>query len=198
MAKNEVILATGRHRAKAIVVDSIRSKLTERNGLFLGIKPGTDYIALNGMLKHIIDSDLYDKTFVDQKTSGFEELKASLSDYTTAKVSELTGVAGDLIESAAKEYATAPLATIVLTQGMNKLGLNVETAQAAANLALVTGHIGKEACGIHVFGEKANFQGAIDMGLAPDLLPGCKSIDDANARTKLEALWGRRSRRKKG
>jgi formate dehydrogenase alpha subunit len=198
VAKNEVILATGRNRAKAIVVDSIQGKLTERTGLFLGIKPGTEHIALNGMLKVIIDSELYDKTFVDQKTSGFDDLKASLSPYDLAKVTELTGVSADLIETAAKEYASAPLATIILTQGMNKLGANVETAQAAANLALITGHIGKEACGIHVFGEKANFQGAIDMGLAPDLLPGCKSLEDADARAKVEAAWGSAIPREKG
>ena len=72
---------------------------------------------------------------------------------------------------------------------MNQPGYNVEAARAAANLALVTGRVGKESCGVHVFGEKANSQGAIDMGLAPDLLPGFNSMADEAARAKFEAAW---------
>jgi predicted molibdopterin-dependent oxidoreductase YjgC len=57
------------------------------------------------------------------------------------------------------------------------------------NLALVSGHIGKESCGVHALGEKANAQGAVDMGLAPDFLPGFASITDEAARAKFEAAW---------
>ncbi len=56
---------------------------------------------------------------------------------------------------------------------MNRPGAaNVELAKAAANLALVTGRVGKPSCGVHIFSEKVNSQGAVDMGLGPDLLPG--------------------------
>ena len=78
----------------------------------------------------------------------------------------------DLIRQAAKDYAEAPTATIILALGMNRPGRNVEAVKAAVNLALVTGRVGKESCGVHLFGEKANSQGAVDMGMAPDLLPG--------------------------
>ena len=73
---------------------------------------------------------------------------------------------------------------------MNRLGGDIETAKAAVNLALLTGRIGKESCGVHLFGEKANAQGAVDMGLGPDLLPGFHRIADEAARTKFEAAWG--------
>jgi len=69
------------------------------------------------------------------------------------------------------------------------MGLNVECAQAAANLALITGRIGREACGVYMFGEKTNSQGAIDMGLTPDLLPGFRSVTDEEARSKFEQAW---------
>ncbi len=189
VAKNEVILATGRHRARAIVIDSMRNKLTERFGEFLGVNPGTEHVLLNGMARYIIDSDLYDKVFVERLTSGFDELKASLADYGLDKVSEITGVPSDSIERTAKEYVEAPLATIILTESMSQISYNVEKAKAAANLALLTGKLGKEGGGIHIFGEKANYQGAIDMGLGPDLLPGHLSISDEAARTKFEAAW---------
>jgi predicted molibdopterin-dependent oxidoreductase YjgC len=189
VAKNEVIIATSRHRAKAIVVDSIRTKLTDRPGLFLLIPPGTEHLIANAMLKHIIDQELFDKSAVGAKAEGLEELIASLAEYTPENVSQITGVEVELIREAATEYANAPTATIILTEGLNKVGNNVETAVAAVNLALVTGRIGKEACGVHVFGEKVNSQGAIDMGLAPDLLPGFAPITDEATRAKFEAAW---------
>lgn len=189
VAKNEVIIATGRHRAKVIVVDSIRTKLTDRPGQFLPTPPGTEHLIANAMLKHIIDQELFDKTAIASKAEGIEELTASLADYTPERVAEITGVDAELIRNAAEEYAKAPTATIILTEGLNKTGCNVETAQAAVNLALVTGRLGKEACGVHFFGEKVNAQGAVDMGLSPDQLPGFGAVTDDAVRAKFEKAW---------
>lgn len=191
VAKNEVIVATHRHRARAIVVDGIKTKLTERPGLFLQTPPGYEHLIANAMLKYILDEGLYDKDALAQRAEGVEELVNSLSEYTPENVSRITGVDPDLIRQAAKEYADASRATIIIALGMNRpASSSVETAKAAANLALVTGHLGKPACGIHVFGEKANSQGALDMGLGPDLLPGFSRVTDEAARAKFEKAWG--------
>jgi predicted molibdopterin-dependent oxidoreductase YjgC len=199
VAKNEVVLASGRRKAKVIVVDSIRTKLTDRRpSLFLHILPGTEHLVANAMLKYILDEGLFDKAALDLKAEGLDALQASLQDYTLDKVSEITGVDAELIRTAAKDYAQTPNATIILSLGMNRLGDNVELAKAAANLALVTGHVGKESAGVHLFGEKANAQGAIDMGLGPDLLPGCCAITDDAARAKFEKVWGSAIPKEKG
>ncbi len=198
IAKNEVINAAACNKARVIVIDSVRTKLTDRPGLYLLGKPGLEHLVVNAMLKWIVDQGLYDKTALDLKTEGLDDLIASLSDYSPENVAKLTGVDAALIREAAGEYAKATTATIILTEGMNRFGYNVETAQAAANLALVTGRIGKDACGVHIFGEKANSQGAIDMGLAPELLPGFHSITDEAARTKFEAAWDAKLPQEKG
>ncbi len=190
VAKNEVIVSTGRIRSEVIVVDSVRTKLTERPGQFLPVAPGMEVVVANAMLKWILDEGKFDKTALDLKVDGFDELAASLADYTLENAAELTGLAAEQISDATKKYAEAETAVIVMTAGMNRSGADVELARAAANLALVTGRYGKEACGVYVLGEKANFQGAVDMGLAPDLLPGFCRIDDEAARTKFEAAWG--------
>jgi formate dehydrogenase (NADP+) alpha subunit len=191
VAKNEVIIASQRHRARTIVVDGIRTKLTERPGLFLQAPPGYEHLIANAMLKWILDEGLFDKDALALRAEGMDELISSLTEYTPENVSRITGVDADLIRQAATEYAQAARATIIIALGMNRTASSsVETAKAAANLALVTGHVGKEACGIHVFGEKANTQGALDMGLAPDLLPGSASITDDAARAKFEKAWG--------
>lgn len=189
VAKNEVIIATGRHRAQVIVVDSVRTKLTDRPGLYLLGKPGSEHLIANAMLKWILDHELFDKKALDLKAEGLDDLVASLQDYTLDNVAQVTGIDGALIREAAELYAKAGTATIILSHGMNRLGNVVETAKAAVNLALATGRFGKESCGVHAFGEKANAQGAVDMGLAPDLLPGFNSITDDVARSKFEAAW---------
>jgi predicted molibdopterin-dependent oxidoreductase YjgC len=191
VAKNEVIVATGRHRAKAIVVDNIRTKLSDRAGsLWLQTPLGYEYLIANAMLKWIIDQGLFDKEALNLLAEGLDGLAKSLEDYTPERVAQLTGVSADLIQQAAKEYAEAPTATIILTTGMNRQGQGtVELAKAAVNLALVTGRMGKPACGVHVFGEKANSQGAVDMGLGPDMLPGFHRLSDDADRSKFEAAW---------
>lgn len=190
VAKNEVILAHGRNRAQIIVVDSVATKLTERMGsMLLPIPPGSEYLVANAMLKWIIDQELFDKKALDLAADGFDELVSSLSEYSLENVAQLTGLDANLISQAAKAYVDGDKATIVLAAAMNRAANSVELARAAANLALVTGRAGKRFCGVHVFSEKANSQGAVDMGLGPDLLPGFHRIEDEAARTKFAEAW---------
>lgn len=190
VAKNEVIQALGRNRAQVIVVDSVQTKLSGSLGtLFLPVPPGTEYIIAYAMLKWIIDHEFFDKKSLDLKAEGFDDLLASLGDYTVERVAQIAGVNPELIAKAAKTYAEAGKATIILTTSMIRMANSVELAQAATNLALVTGRVGKESGGLHVFSEKSNSQGALDMGLAPDLLPGFHRIEDEDARAKFSQAW---------
>lgn len=190
VAKNEVIMASGRNKAKAIVVDAVQTKLADLpESMFLHVPPGLAYLVANAMLKWIVDNDLVDKKALDLRADGFDELVASLADYTVENVAKLTGLSPEAITEAAKAYAEAEKAAIVLTAGMNNVGNAVRLVGAAANLAQVTGRLGKASCGVHVLGEKANSQGAIDMGLAPDLLPGFNKIEDEAARAKFSEVW---------
>lgn len=189
VAKNDVISAHSKHEAKLIVIDSVRTKLADRARVSLLVPPGCEHLVAYAMLKEIIDAGLYDRAALDLRAEGFDELVASLAPYSADKIAALTGVDADLIRQAAREYAQAVNSMIVVVDGMNRLGQNILCAQAAANLALVTGRIGKDHAGVCMFGEKTNAQGAIDMGLAPDLLPGYAAVGDDTARSKFEAAW---------
>jgi len=192
VAKNEIILATVRKRAKVIVVDSVRTKLSDRDGLFLNVPQGTEVFIVNSMIKFIIDEGLFDRAALDLRAEDFESLAASLKDYSPEFVGGAFGMAPGLIKSAAKSFAQAESGVVILTEGLNRLNDNTALSKAAVNLALITGHIGKESSGVYVLGEKANAQGALDMGLTPDMLPGYQSIGDEAARSKYETLWNSR------
>ena len=191
VAKNEVIIATGpAKRGRVLVVDSVRTKLCERPGIHLLVSPGTEHLVAFAMLRDIINRGLFNWEQVQTIVQGFDDLVDSLEEYRPAVVARLTGTDPGMIRQAALEYATARTATVILTAGMNRMGNQVALAQAAVDMALITGRIGKAFCGVHVLGEKANSQGAIDMGLVPEFLPGFHSITDEQARHKFEAAWG--------
>ncbi|MGC8603550.1 MAG: molybdopterin-dependent oxidoreductase, partial [Desulfomonilaceae bacterium] len=189
VAKNEIILASGRKKAKVIVVDSIRTKLSDRAKFFLNVPHGAEVAVVNAMIKFILDESLFDRAALDLRAEGFEELEESLKDYNPQAVAEAYDISSELIKKAAKTFAQSESAVIILVEGLNRLADNVALTKAAVDLALITGHIGKESSGVFVFGEKANAQGALDMGLTPDLLPGHQPITDDTARSKFEALW---------
>jgi predicted molibdopterin-dependent oxidoreductase YjgC len=189
VAKNEIVMASARKETKVIVIDPMRTKLSELRGTHLAAPLGSEHLIVYAMLKEIIDRELFDKKALDLRAEGFDELAASLEAYTPDHVGAVTGVDPNMIRDAASAYAETDKSMIVLTEGMNRMGHNVRCALAAANLALVAGRIGKESAGVMVFGEKTNAQGAIDMGLCPDLLPGFKSVSDEEARARFEQAW---------
>lgn len=190
IAKNEVIIATGRRKAKVIIVGPIQTKFTERPGTFLPTPTGCEYVLANSMLNVIINENLYDKAALNLRAEGLEGLIQSLHSYSPENVSNNLGLSPDTIREAARVYGKARNAAIVMVAGMNRSANEVAAAQAAANLALVTGHIGKEANGVYILGEKANAQGAIDMGLFPEGLPGFASLTVQEDRERFEAVWG--------
>ncbi len=189
VAKNEVILASSRMKAKVIVVDSIKTKLTDRDGIFLKVPPGFEDLVVNSMLKFIIDEGLFDRASLDLRVDGFESLSASLESYSPESIASYLDVDPEMIKKAATFFAKAEKGVIILAEGLNKSRDSIALSKAATNLALITGNIGKESCGVYVFGEKANAQGAIDMGLLPDSLPGNQSLSDEATRSKFENLW---------
>ena len=71
MIKNEV----QNNKKKLIVVDPRRIELAKFADYYFPIKPGTNIAILNGFMHVIVKEGLYDKTFVETRTEGFEELK---------------------------------------------------------------------------------------------------------------------------
>jgi thiosulfate reductase / polysulfide reductase chain A len=73
---------------------------------WIPIKPGTDLAFMLAMIRIIINEELYDKDYVANYTSGFDELKAAVQDYTPQWAAEITDVDGATIERIAREFGT--------------------------------------------------------------------------------------------
>jgi NADH-quinone oxidoreductase subunit G len=168
--KNEIHLAIRRNRAQLIVLGSQDINLTRATqispmfhpSITLIDQPGMEVSLLNAMVGTILREGLEDKNFVKEKTEGIEELKKKI-----ATSDESLGILPEAkkteIEKAARAFAKAKKAMILIGSGLWSHVPSKEIAMAASNLALITGHLGKESSGILILLDKCNAQGAIDM-----------------------------------
>jgi formate dehydrogenase alpha subunit len=187
--KSEVVMAVKRRKAKLIVINSRDIYLNKFSTLNLLVKAGTEAALMNGILQVILDEKLAREDFIQAKTEGLELLRPFLTDYTLEKVSPLTGVSGESLRDAARFFAGAKKAVILISTGQSSDGHDRALAKAVSNLALITGQIGKEGAGIFLLGEKNNSQGALDMGVTPHLLPGYGELKDSLERGRFEKIW---------
>ena len=182
--------AVKQHGVKLLLIDPRQTKLSLFAHLRLRPKVGTDVALINGLAKVIIDEGLLDEEFVARRTDNFESFEDSLKKYTLEYVEETTGVTIQEIRAAARLYARASRAAIVYGAGITQHITGTNGVKALANLALLTGNIGRKGGGIYALQRENNGQGACDMGTLPDFLPGYQSVADAQARRKFEERWG--------
>jgi formate dehydrogenase major subunit len=156
---------------------------------FLQLKPGSDIALLNGMAQVIITEGLADKDFIAKRTNGFDQWAASVMDYTPQKVAALTGLQAGQIIKAARIYAKAGAATLLYCMGITQHTVGSDNVAACANLALLTGNIGRPGAGVMPLRGQNNVQGACDMGALPGVLPGYAAVIDDDIRSQIAALW---------
>jgi len=176
--------------ARLIVADPRQIQLTKLATLHLSHRPGTDVALINGMLNVIIAEDLVDRKFVDSRTEGFEELKEAVAGYTPRKAAEITGVPAEKIVEAARIYAGGKKGTIIYAMGITQHTSGVDNVMSCANLAMLTGNIGRESTGVNPLRGQNNVQGACDMGTLPNVFPGYQAVTNDELRQKFEKAWG--------
>jgi len=179
-----------RKGAKLIVVDPRRTELAAEADYWLQIKPGTDIPLLNAIMHVIIKEDLYDKKFIEERTENFEALKQTVEKYTPEYASEICGVPAEDIYAVARLYATTDKAGIFYTLGITEHICGTNNVMSIANLAMLTGHIGRESTGVNPLRGQNNVQGACDMGALPNVFPGYQKVTDPAVREKFEKAWG--------
>jgi len=175
---------------KLLLIDPRQTRLSLFAHLWLRPEVGTDVALINGLAKVIIDEGLLDEEFVARRTDNFEAFDESLKKYTLEYVEKITGVTGQDIRAAAQLYAKASRAAIVYGTGISQHTGGTDGVGALANLALLTGNIGRKGSGIYALQRENNGQGACDMGTLPKFLPGYQSVTDARARERFEERWG--------
>ena len=171
-----------------IVVDPRVTKTAMLANLHLPLKPRSDLALLNALIYVLIEEDLIDREYIAAHTTGFEELRASVRQYTPEGVSYVTGLPPDLIRQTALLYGTARAGFIAWTMGVNHSTKGTETVNAINNLALITGQIGRSGAAPFSITGQCNAMGTREAGFASSL-PGYRKFELAEDREAVAAIW---------
>ncbi len=175
--------------AQVIQVDPHANKTTRDADIHLQHKPGTDIPLLNIAIKTILEEDLYDEDFIEERTKGFDHLEATLADFDMHEAADICGVDLEEVQEAARIFAEAENAAIFTGMGMSQHTCGVDNVQNEVNLALITGNLGRPGTGVNPLRGQNNVQGTCDVGAMPNVLPGYLNVDDPDDRAKAEEVW---------
>ena len=176
-----------------IVADPRRTATVDRATLHLPVLPGTDLALALGLLHIAVADGHADRTYIADRTTGFDETWRAAAQWWPERVERVTGVS-----VAAQRATVAQLAAgargrgaVVLTaRGAEQQSKGTDTVTALINLALALGLPGKPSSGFGCITGQGNGQGGREHGQKADQLPGYRRIDDPAARAHVAAVWG--------
>ena len=176
--------------AKLIVANPREIDLVRFSHIWLQHNPGSDVALLMGMAKVILDEGLLDRSFLEERCENFDDFKKSLDGFSLDFAEDTTGVDKEKLAEAARVYATNKPSSILYAMGITQHSHGTDNVIATANLAMLTGNIGKPSTGVNPLRGQNNVQGACDMGALPNVYSGYQAVSDASIRQKFEAAWG--------
>jgi formate dehydrogenase alpha subunit len=179
-----------RNEGKLIVANPREIGLVRVSDVWLRQNPGTDVPLLMGMMRVIVDEGLLDSAFIEERCENFDAFKKSLQNFDLDKVERITGVPKEQIAEAARIYATSKPASILYAMGITQHSHGTDNVMAIANLAMLTGNIGKPGAGVNPLRGQNNVQGACDLGALPNVYTGYQSAADPAVKEKFESAWG--------
>ncbi|MGD8500335.1 MAG: formate dehydrogenase subunit alpha, partial [Phycisphaerales bacterium] len=190
--------AVVRNGAELIVADPRKIELVRYAKLHLQQRPGSDVALINAMMNVIIEENLLDKDYIEERTENFEETAQAVKEMTPEMAEKITSVPAEAIRQAARTYATADTASIIFSMGITQHTTGTDNVLSLANLAMLTGNVGKESAGVNPLRGQNNVQGACDLGALPNVYPGYQSVEDVQIHAKFEKAWDAKLSAKKG
>ena len=175
---------------KIIFCDPRRTDTAEIADLYLPILPGTDISLFNGLLHIMLWEGWTDSAWIAAHTCGFEDLKATVRDYTPDLVAETCGIKKDDLFTAAKLFATSTATLSLYCQGLNQSSSGTAKNAALINLHLATAQIGKPGAGPFSLTGQPNAMGGREVGGMANLLSGHRDLANPQHRAEVAALWG--------
>ena len=184
--------------AKLIVIDPRRIDLVDgphvKAAHHLPLRPGTN-VAVMSAIAHVVVTDaLFDETFIRERCDWdeFAEYAAFISEdrHSPEATEMLTGVPAASVREAARLFATGGNGAIYYGLGVTEHSQGSTTVMAIANLAMMTGNLGRRGVGVNPLRGQNNVQGACDMGSFPHELPGYRHVSDDATRDIFDKLWG--------
>ena len=191
VASLRVKSAISLYKAQTIVVDSAQTNLAKLASHPIMVNPGTEGLYVQGLVRSVIHQDLIDEESTNAFPQALAALKQAGASVSLEEVSNQTGVDIEQIHETARIFAEAPRSIIICGEGILRQVNGYQHMLHLIDLAWLTGKLNRKGCGINTFTEEANEQGAVDMGVAPEFLPGPIDFSDSEARDRFSQAWGK-------
>ena len=185
----DIKAAAERRGAKLIVADPRMIDLVNFSSVWLRQKSGTDVALFNGMMNVIINEGLADENYIAERTENYEQFRDVVLKYGPKRAAEICGVPEKDIIEAAVMYGSADTASIVYSMGITQHTTGTDNVLSLANLAMLTGNVGRKSTGVNPLRGQNNVQGACDLGALPNVYPGYQKVNNESLRKKFEAAW---------
>ncbi len=184
--------------AKLIVIDPRRIDLVKSAHVeaahHLPLRPGTNVAVVTALAHVIVTEKLYDEDFIRTRCD-WEEFQAyaefvSNPRHSPEMAEELTRVPAAELREAARLFATGGNGAIYYGLGVTEHSQGSTTVMGIANLAMLTGNVGRPGVGVNPLRGQNNVQGSCDMGSFPHELPGYRHVKLPEVRKIFEDAWG--------
>ncbi len=181
-----------------IVIDPRRTATAKYATHHLQLRPGTNVAVLNMMLYYIINERLVDKEFIASRTEGFDEFCRDILNLNIDELEAISGVPREQVKEAAIAYASAKTAMEFHGLGVTEHFQGTYAVMLIADLAMITGNVGKPGCGVNPLRGQNNVQGMADMGTQPYQGAGYLDVTDPEIHRRYEEFYGAKISREIG
>ncbi len=179
-----------RKGAKLIVADVRKTELAELADIHLQMMPGTDVVLYNAMLNHIIAQGLEDRTFIEARMHGWDEVVKAVQMYRPEVAERITGIPAATIRAAAEMYAKGPNTATLWAMGLTQHSTGTDIVASLLNLMLACGMIGRWGAPMIPIRGQNNVQGSSDMGAIPFAYTDYRPVEDPAVRAIFAKAWG--------
>jgi formate dehydrogenase major subunit len=184
--------------ARLIVVDPRQIDLVKSAHIqadyHLPLKPGTNVAVINSIAHTIVTEGLLNEAFVQERcdVKEFEQWRNFICDERNSPeaMEPFTGLPAADVRAAARLYAKGPNSAIYYGLGVTEHSQGSTMVIGMANLAMLTGNLGRNGVGVNPLRGQNNVQGACDMGSFPHEYPGYRHVSDDATRHLFEQAWG--------
>ncbi len=176
--------------AKLIVIDPRRIELAKYADVVLQLHPGSNVAVYNGLAHVIVRDKLLDEAFLEARADLVGPYLEHIAKYDPKRVEQISGVPAKDLERAAHLYAKTSPAGIFYGLGVTEQSQGVAGVRTLANLAIITGNLGKRGAGSNPLRGQNNVQGSSDVGALPTYLTMYRPMSDTATRELFEKRWG--------
>ena len=172
VSMQHMLKAKEQNNAPFIVCDPRFTRTAAHADEYVRFRPGTDVALIWGILWHVFENSWEDKEFIRQRVWGMDQIKAEVAKWTPDEVERVTGVPGSQLKRVARTLANNRPFTIIWCMGGTQHSNGNNNTRAYCILGLALGVIGTQGGGTNIYRGHDNVQGATDLGVLCDTLPG--------------------------